>query len=179
MRCDVSTFPPQTAAVRDGANRLPLGVRTITQTQRKSRCRNERITVKGDQTTRIQRNVNIQHGTYAIYYGGVDDRNRRVEVSTNLASCALEVEYSGAIVLVYLDSKTDLQFPAMSQNVSCNALDRVTCRGTIIQIINRIQDVRAQFLGNATQKVAHRALCIISDMMHVFLNSFQAIILHD
>jgi len=31
MRCDVSTLPPQTAAVRDGDNKLPLGIRTATK----------------------------------------------------------------------------------------------------------------------------------------------------
>jgi hypothetical protein len=31
-----------------------------------------------------------------------------VEVTANLTPCALEVEHSGAIFLIYLDAKTDL-----------------------------------------------------------------------
>ena len=70
MRCDVSTFPPQTAAVRDGDNRLPLGIRTATKKElNENNDAEERVsTVQGDQATRIEWDVNVQHGTHAIYH---------------------------------------------------------------------------------------------------------------
>lgn len=39
----------------------------------------------------------------------------RVEVTANLTPCAVEVEHSGAVFLIYLDAKIDLKFPSPSQ----------------------------------------------------------------
>ncbi len=55
---------------------------------------------------------------------------------------------------------------------------RSTCRRAIIQIVDRAQDIGMQSLCNLAQKVAHRVLCIVSNMIHVLLNGFQAVILH-
>lgn len=66
MRCDVSTLPPQTAAVRDGDNRLPLGIRTATNLNEDNDVDGNAHTVQGDKATGIQRDINVEHGTHAI-----------------------------------------------------------------------------------------------------------------
>jgi hypothetical protein len=68
MRCDVSTLPPQTAAVRDGDNRLSLGMRTATKLNKNAVANREALTVERDQATSIQRDIDVEHGTYAIYH---------------------------------------------------------------------------------------------------------------
>jgi len=68
MRCDVSTLPPQTAAVRDGDNKLPLGIRTATNLNEDNDADGIALTVQRDKATSIQRDVNVEHGTHAIYH---------------------------------------------------------------------------------------------------------------
>ena len=62
MRWEVNTFPPQTAAVRDGAKRDFLGI--LTERKSKFYCRRGRVrlysnklTVKRDKTSCIEWNV--------------------------------------------------------------------------------------------------------------------------
>jgi hypothetical protein len=56
---------------------------------------------------------------------------------------------------------------------------RKTCRGAIIQIIDRAQDISPKLPGDVAQEAAHRTLCVVSYVVHVFLNCFQAIVFHN
>ena len=54
-----------------------------------------------------------------------------------------------------------------------------TNRRTIIQVVDGCEDIATRAFGYISKKIAHRLFGIMSDMVHVFLNSFQAIVFNN
>lgn len=105
IRCDVSTFPPHTAAVRDGDRRDFFGILTINQTVRfMSIIKYDMVrTLKRNEAAGIEWYFNIQHGSHAVNDGRMNDRYGRVQISSDFAACSGEVKNSRTIFFIDVD----------------------------------------------------------------------------
>src|ERR1700761_3557985 len=77
IRWDVRTFPPHTAAVREGANRGFCGILTTMRSMAACMLRTGR-TFQRNKASSIERNVDVEHRTHTVYHSRVHDRDRRV-----------------------------------------------------------------------------------------------------
>jgi hypothetical protein len=95
----VKTLPPHIAAVLEGLSSDFGGMMTVGgfywSTLSFTGEDNER-TFEGNQTARVQRDVDVEHAPHTVNNGSVHDRHGGVEVAADFAACAIKVEYGGA-----------------------------------------------------------------------------------
>ena len=107
---------------------------------RAGRGRQGRLTVKRDEASRVQGDVNVKHCTHTVDDGGVHYRYWCVEVAANLTAGSREVEHSRPVGFVDVDLEGYLCHGVISTRVDTGVVEVVVCspvshrRGSLLRL---------------------------------------------